>query len=209
LSRFDLLPFTDRRKGDPDRYRAVNLNYVKKENGNYYFVLSVKPNTHYFDENLSDRGVLPDTNVEVDLTQTKTAKTSGNKTEKYVYVKNKGYVPVSALTQKPDEIKAGRWFRFPIKSGEHQLYDGTGIARGKLAADAVKLNYGQIKEINKENCYYAFSTKIITAGSKEAIVASGWIKASAIQTGNAPQYDAGFVKRMQMPTKLGDTFTKY
>jgi len=209
LSRFDLLPFTNRKKGDPDRYRAVNPNYVKKVNGNYYFVLSVNPDTHYFDENLSGKGVLPGTNVEVDLTQTKTAKTSNNKTEKYVYVKDKGYVPTSALTLTSGEIKAGRWFRFPIKNGEHQLYDGTGIARGKLAADSVKLNYGQVKEINKETCYYAFSTKIIAAGSRETIGASGWIKASAIQTGNAPQFDAGFVEKMQMPTNADDIFTKY
>ena len=209
LSRFDLLPFTDRRKGDPDRYRAVNPNYVKKENGNYYFVLTIKPGTHYFDENLTDKGVLSGANVEIDLTQTKRATTSDNKMEKYVYAKNKGYVPASALIQKLNEIKDGRWFRFPIKSGEQQLYDGTGIARGKLAADSVKLNYGQVKEINKETYYYAFSTKIIASVNKETIGASGWIKASAIQTGNAPQYDARFVEKMQMPTNTDDTFTKY
>ncbi len=209
LSRFDLLPFTDRQRGDPDRYRAVNPNFVKKENRNYYFVLTVKPNTHYFDENLTDKGVLPGANIEVDLTQTKTATTIGNKTEKYVYVKDKGYVPATTLMQTSSEIRAGRWFYFPIKSGEQQLYDGTGIARGRIASDSVKLNYGQVKEINKETYYYAFSTKIIAAGSKEKIGASGWIKAAAIQTGNAPQYDAAFVEKMQMPTGAGDTFTKY
>ena len=209
LSRFDQIPFTDRKKGDPDRYRAVNPNYVKKVDGNYYFALTVKADTQYFDENLSDRGILTATNVEVDLTQTKTAKTSGNKTEKYVYVKDKGYIPAAALTQTSDEIKDGRWFRFSIKSGEQWFYDGTGIARGKLAADAVKLNYGQIKEINREIYYYAFSTKIILNRGKEAIGASGWIKASSIQTGNAPQYDIRFVEKMQMPTGAGDTFTKY
>ncbi len=209
LSRFDMLPFTDRRRGDPDRYRAVNPNYVKKENGNYYFVLSVKPDTHYFDENLGDKGVLPAANVEVDLTRTKTAKTSDNITRKYVYVKDKGYVAASALTLKPGEIKDGRWFRFPIKSGEHRLYDGTGISRGKLATDSVRLNYGQVKEISKETCYYAFSTKIIANGGKEAIGASGWIKASAILAGNQPQYDAAFVVKMQMPTNAGDIFTRY
>lgn len=209
LSRFDVLPFTDRRRGDPDRYRAVNPNYVKKENGNYYFVLSVKPDTHYFDENLGDKGVLPAGSVEIDLTKTKTAKTGDDKTRKYIYVKDKGYVPSDALTSKPGEIKDGRWFRFPVKNGEHQLYDGTGIARGKLAADSVKLNYGQVKDINRETYYYAFSTKIIANDSKETIGASGWIKASAIAAGNAPQYDSAFVKKMQMPTKAGDTFTRY
>jgi hypothetical protein len=209
LSRLDVLPFTDRRRGDPDRYRAVNPNYVKKENGNYYFVLSVKPDTHYFDENLTDKGILPAANVEVDLTRTKTAKTRDNKTRKYVYVKDKGYAPSDALTSKPGEIKDGRWFQFPIKSGEHRLYDGTGIARGKLAADSVRLNYGQIKEINREIYYYAFSTKIIANDSKETTGASGWLKASAIEAGNAPQYDSAIVKKMQMPTKAGDTFTRY
>jgi len=209
LSRFDLLPFTDRQKGDPDRYRAVNPKYVKRENGHYYFALNVKADTHYYDENLKDRGVLSDTNVKVDLTETITAKPNDNKTEKYVYVKDKGYVPVSALTQTSSEIRAGRWFHFPIKSGKHQLYDGTGIARGKLAADSVKLNYGQKKKINGENYYYAFSTKIIVYGDREAIGASGWIKASAIQAGNDPQYDIEFVKKMQMPTAADDRFTNY
>ncbi len=209
LSRFDQIPFTDRKKGDPDRYRAVNPNYVKKADGNYYFALTVKAGTHYFDENLSDRGILTGTNVEIDLTPTKTAKTSGNKTEKYIYVKDKGYVPISALLQTINEIKNGRWFRFPLRDGEQWLYDGTGIARGKLAADAVKLNYGQVKEIDKEIYYYAFSTKIIPSRSRETIGASGWIKASAIQAGNAPQYDIRFVEKMQMPTGAGDVFTKY
>ncbi len=208
LSRFDLIPPTDRRKGDPDRYRAVNPRYVKREKGQYYFALNVKTGTHYYDENLTDKGILPKTDVEVDLTQTKSGKNIDSKTEKYVYVKDKGYVPATALLQTSSEIKAGRWFQFPIKSGEHQLYDGTGIARGKLAADSVKLNYGQEKKINRENYYYAFSTKIIVSSSKEAIGASGWIKASAIQVGNEPQYDRKFVEKMQMPT-AGDSFTDY
>jgi hypothetical protein len=125
LSRFDQIPPTDRRKGDPDRYRAVNPKYVKRENGRYYFALNVKAGTHYYDENLTDKGILPEMNVEIDLTQAKSGKTIDAKTEKYVYVKNKGYVLASALTQTPNEIKAGRWFQFPIKAGDHQLYDGT------------------------------------------------------------------------------------
>ena len=210
LSRFDLIPPTDRRKGDPDRYRAVNPKYVKREKGHYYFALNVKAGTHYYDENLTDREILPNTDVEVDLTPAQPVKkTVAAKTEKYVYVKDKGYVPAVALTQTASEIKAGRWFQFPIKKGEHQLYDGTGIPRGKLAADSVKLNYGQKKEINKENYYYAFSTKIIVSGGREAIGASGWIKASAIQTGNEPQFDDEFIKKMQMPTVVGDRFTDY
>ncbi|HXH68894.1 MAG TPA: hypothetical protein VNI60_00965 [Pyrinomonadaceae bacterium] len=207
LSRFDLIPFTDRRKGDPDRYRAVNPKYVKRENGRYYFVLDVKTNTHYFDENLQDKGVLPTTNVNVDLTQTMRAKETDNKMLKYVYVKDKGYILSGALIQTPSEIKAGRWFHFSIKSGEHNLYDGTGIARGKLAADSVRLNYGLQKKIKGETYYYAFSTKLKI--NNKTVGASGWIKASAIQAGNDPQFDADFVKKMQMPTAANDTFTEY
>ncbi len=152
---------------------------------------------------------MPKTNVEVDLTQTKSQKDGISKTEKYVYAKGKGYVAITALRQTPSEIKAGRWFYFPVKTGEHQLYDGTGISRGKLVASSVKLNYGQEKKINKENYYYAFSTKIIVNGSKEVIGASGWIKATAIQAGNEPQYDRKFTEKMQMPTAVNDTFTDY
>ncbi len=208
LSRFDQLPFTDRRKGDPDRYRAVNPNYVRRENGHYYFALNVKADTHYYDESFKDKGILSDVNVKVDLTRTITPKVVDNKTEKYVYVKDKDYVPISTLTQTSSEIRNGRWFYFPVKKGEHRLYDGTGVTRGKLADGSVKLNYGQKKEIKGENYLYAFSTKIIVNGSKEATGASGWVKASAIQEGNEPQYDTKFVKKMQMPT-VNDTFTDY
>ncbi len=207
LSHFDLIPFTDRRKGDPDRYRAVNPKYVKRENGHYYYALQVKADTHYFDEKLQDKGVLLETNVNVDLTQAKTAKVSDNKPIKYVYVKDKGYILSSALMQTSSEIKAGRWFSFPIKAGEHNLYDGTGIVRGKLAANSVRLNYGLQKEIKSETYYYAFSTKLKI--SNEIVGASGWIKASAIEAGNDPQFNTDFVKKMQMPTAANDTFTKY
>lgn len=207
LSRFDLLPFTDRQKGDPDRYRAVNPKYVKKDNGHYYFLLTVKENTHYYDENLKDKGILPDRNVEVDLTETRTVKTGDNKTEKCVRLKGKGFVPTSALTLASGEIKAGRWFQFPLRAGEHRLYDGMGIMRGVIAASSVKLNYGQTKAIGGENYYYAFSTKIIFR--TETIGASGWIKAAAIEAGNIPQYDSEFVKKMQISTGASDVFTDY
>ncbi|MDQ3710668.1 MAG: hypothetical protein M3388_00375 [Acidobacteriota bacterium] len=207
LSRFDLIPFTDRKKGDPDRYRAVNPKYVKRENGRYYFALQVKADTHYFDENLQDKGFLPDTNVSVDLTQRKMGKASDNKILRYIYVKDKGYILTGALMQTSSEIKAGRWFSFPIKVGEHNLYDGTGIVRGKLAADSVRLNYGLQKKIKGEIYYYAFSTKLKI--NNETIGASGWIKASAIEAGNDPQFDTDFVKKMQMPTAANDKFTEY
>ena len=207
LSRFDLIPFTDRRKGDIDRYRAVNPKYVKRENGRYYYALHTKAGAHYFDENLTDKGVLSESNVNVDLTETKTAKASDGKTVKYVRVKDKGYILSGALMQTSAAIKAGRWFLFPVKSGEHNLYDGTGIVRGKLAAGAVKLNYGLQKKIKGETYYYAFSTKLKTGN--EIIGASGWIKASAIEAGSDPQFDINFVAKMQMPTDAKDTFTEY
>ena len=207
LSRYDLIPFTDREKGDPDRYRAVNPQYVKRENGRYFFALNVKSGTHYFDENLKDAGVLTETEVAVDLTAVKNGRANDIKALKYVYVKGKGYIPADALVQNSGEIKAGRWFRFPVKADEHYIYDGTGVARGRLAADSVKLNYGLQKEIRGETYYYAFSTKIAIGG--ENIGASGWLKASAIQNGNDPQFNQNFVRKMQMPTQAGDKFTAY
>lgn len=207
LSRFDLIPFTDRKKGDPDRYRAVNPKYVKRENGRYFFDLEVRTGTHYFDENLNDKGVLANTNVAVDLTDTKRMQSSDDKPVKYVYVKDEGYIAAAALVQTSSDIKAGKWFRFPVKDGEHYIYDGSGIERGKLAVDSVKLNYGLEKEIKGEIYYYAFSTKM-TIG-RENVGASGWIKASVIRNGEDPQFDESFVKEMQMPTAANDIFTEY
>jgi hypothetical protein len=107
------------------------------------------------------------------------------------------------------EIKTGKWFRFPLKSGSHPLFDGTGIVRGTLAADSVRLNYGQQKQINGETCYYAFATSITLEGAGKKTGASGWIKASAIQAGNDPQYSPEVVAKMQPSPTTGDTFTAY
>lgn len=210
LSKFDRLPFTDRKKGDPERYRALNPKYVKKESGNYYFLLKAKSNAHYFDENLNDKGVLIDKNVAVDLTNVKKAKSADDeKAEKFYYVKDSGYIAASSLEQEFEDIKGGVWLRFPLKKGEHQLYDGTGIARGKITAASVRLNYGQQKEINGESYYYVFSSKIAVGNVKDEMGASGWIKASAIEEGNDPQYSAEVVEKMQPPPTPGATFTKY
>jgi hypothetical protein len=207
LSRYDLIPFTDRVKGDPDRYRAVNPNFVKRENGRYFYALTVKPGTRPYEESLKEKGVLTNGEVEVDLTATKTTRGENGENIKYVFVKNKGYVAASAILETPEEIKNGRWFQFPVKKGEHLLYDGTGIARGRLAATSVKLNYGLQKEIGGEKYYYAFSTQI---KFKDSILgASGWLKAAAIEKGNDPRFDPQFVSRMQMPTGAGDRFTRY
>jgi hypothetical protein len=198
VSRFDLFPFTDRPKGDPDRYRAINPNYVKKQDGYYYFLLDAQPGTHYYDENLTDRGPLSETVVPVDLGRTKEAKGSDGKTVRYVYVRDRGYVPRNRVTPAA-EIRTGKWFQFPLKTGSHSLYDGTGIKRGTIAARSVRLNYGQQKEINGERCYYAFSTSIVPDGSNEKRGASGWIKASALREGNDPNYSAEVVTKMQPP----------
>lgn len=211
LSKFDQLPFTDRKKGDPERYRALNPKFVKKENGNYYFLLKAKSNAHYFDENLDDKGVISDQNVAVDLTNVKKAKGSDadEKAEKYYYAKNLGYIPATSLEQSFETIKGGYWLRFPLKKGEHTLYDGTGIPRGIITENKVRLNYGQQKQINGESYYYVFSSKIALPNSKDQTGASGWMKASAIEEGNDPQYSAETVEKMQPPATPNATFTKY
>lgn len=208
VSKYDLFPFTDRRKGDIDRYRAVNPNYVKKIDGRYYYLLDAKPGTHGFDGNLKDQGALTQTNVAVELTEVKRGMNKDGKPETYVYVRDKGYVLRSRFPS-ASEIRTGKWFRFPIKDGKHPVYDGTGIVRGTLASDAVRLNYGQQKQINGERCYYAFATSMIPEGATEKKGASGWIKASAIQSGNDPQYSAEVVTKMQPPPTPGATFTRY
>jgi hypothetical protein len=208
LSKYDQLPFTDRKKGDPDRYRAINPNYVTKENGNYYFQLSAPPGTHYFDENLQDKGILTETEVKADLAQSKKGVDKGGKAVTYVFVKDKGFVLRSALPSGAD-IESGKWFHFPLKPGKHSLYDGTGIVRGTLAARTVRLNYGQQKQINGERCYYAFSTAIIPEGTTEKQGASGWILASAIVEGNDPQYSPEVVTKMQPSATADTTFTAY
>ena len=208
LSKFDLFPFTDRQKGDPDRYRAINPNHVKKENGAYYYLLDAKPGARYFDENLKDQGPLVETNVAVDLSRVKEQRTGDGRTRRYVYVNGKGYVSRGMLTP-ASEVRTGKWFQFPLKSGQHRLYDGTGIALGTLAAGKVRLNYGQQKQINGERCYYAFSTSILPEGSTRKSGASGWIKASALRDGNDPQYSAEVVTKMQPPPATNAAFTEY
>jgi hypothetical protein len=208
LSRFDLLPFTDRKKGDPDRYRALNPSHVQKHEGNYYFLLTAEPETHVYDENLNDKGVLPDSNLAVDLTNGKEVRNAQGRTVRYVYARDRGYVLRSALPSAA-RIKEGKWFRFPLKPGSHPLFDGTGVRRGTLAADSVRLNYGQQKQINGETCYYAFATSMTLEGTGKKSGASGWIKASAIQEGNDAQYSSEVVTRMQPTPTLNDTFTVY
>ncbi len=170
-------------------------------------MLPIKSGTEYFDEKLKVQGVLKDSEVEIDLTDVKRIETADGEILKYVFVRNKGYLPASAIGPKPEEIRAGRWFHFPLKSGEHSLYDGTGIERGQLAATSVRLNYGLQKDIKGETYYYAFSTKMNLRG--KPFGASGWIKASAIEAGHDPRFDQAFVQKMQMPTAAGDCFTAY
>jgi hypothetical protein len=210
LSRFDQLPFTDRKKGDPDRYRALNPNFVRKIDGRYYFLLDAKPGTHYFDETMNDKGVLPETaNVPVELTRTKEVKGVGDgRTVSYVYVRDKGYVLRSQVTSAA-EIRTGKWFLFPVKEGKHPLLDGTGIVRGTLAAREVRLNYGQQKQIKGERCVYAFSTSIVPEGDTGRKGASGWIKASALRDGHDPLYSPEVVTKMQPAAATEAGFTAY
>ena len=109
LSRYDLIPFTDRKKGDIDRYRAVNPNFVKRENGRYFYALTVSKDAPVYDENLIAKGTLGATDAEIDLTDTKT--TADKIT--LVFVKNKGYVRASAVEQTAQQIRRGKWFYFP------------------------------------------------------------------------------------------------
>lgn len=204
LSRYDLIPFTDRKRGDIDRYRAVNPNFVKRENGRYFYALTVNKDAPVYDENLIAKGTLGATDVEIDLTDTKT---TADKIS-YVFVKNKGYIRASAVEQTAQQIRRGKWFYFPLKSGAHKLFDGTGIERGTLIADSVKLNYGLQKEIGGEIFYYAFATQM-KLKTGEQTGASGWIKQSAIAAGNDPRFDPSFVAKMQMPTASDDKFTAY
>jgi hypothetical protein len=208
LSRFDLLPFTDRKKGDPDRYRALNPKYVKHENGHYYFLLTAKPGTPLLDKTGKARGTLTETDVAVDLTDSIDAKNAEGKTVRFVLVKDKGYIARSALPAAA-EIKVGKWFYFPLKPGSHSLFDGRGIVRGALAADSVRLNHGQRKQINGKTCYYAFSTSITLEGSGRKSGASGWILASAIQEGSDPQYSPEVVAKMQPSPTVNDSFTPF
>lgn len=207
LSKFDNLPFTDRRKGDPDRYRAINPNFVKKFNGKYYFLLTAKDKTSFYDENLKVLGVLPEKNVEVDLTERKTATNADGKSQRYVYVRDKGFILFNSLEETMEEIKTGKWYQFPLKKGDNYIFDGAGIKRGELTAKSVRLNYGQQKDIDGERYYYAFSTKMKSVG--DVIGVSGWIKASIIAAGNDPQYSSEVVTKMQPEPTVNDKFTVY
>ncbi len=211
LSRFDGLPFTDRKLGDPDRYRALNPKWVKHENGHYYFLLQAQPGTPVFDAKHKLKALLTQMNdVPVDLTDTIQGTDENGKATRFVFVKDKGYVQLSRLTSVA-KIKRGKWFQFPIKAGATvPFFDGAGIQRGTLAVASTRLNYGQQKTINGQTCYYAFSTSIIPTGAKDKSGASGWIPASAIEPGNDPGYSDEVVRRMQpTPTGATDKFTHY
>ena len=207
LSKFDNLPFTDRRKGDPDRYRAINPNYVKKYGGKYYFLLTAKDKTVYYDEKLNLLGTLSEKNVEVDLTERKNATDTKGKSQRFVYVRDKGFIPVDSLEESAEEIKTGKWYQFPLKDGDNYIFDGAGVKRGMLTAKSVRMNYGQQKDISGERFYYAFSTKMRSGG--EIIGVSGWIKASAIADGHDPQYSSEVVTKMQPEPTVNDKFTVY
>lgn len=189
---------TDRPAGDPDRYRAVNPALVSRQDGRYYFPAGVERGAHYFDKDGKTRGVVPRTNVKVDLAEAniRMIKDGDGIPHQHVHVKDLGYVRVSALVpplkQLKAELKDGPAFKFPLRPGEqHELVDGFGKPRGTITEGEVKLNFGQVMYVGTEKYYYAFATRLdpnnrptLAPGetpSTESIGASGWIKASALE----------------------------
>ena len=96
--------------------------------------------------------------------------------------------------------KAEKALLFPIKDGA-RIYDGRGEERGTITRErsSVKLNYAQVRIINNEKHYYAFSTRITDKNSGVKIDASGWIKASDIERGNDPKFTGEEIAKSQPP----------
>lgn len=91
-------------------------------------------------------------------------------------------------------------FYFPIKENS-VLMDGNGVPRGTIDWGRLKLNFGQVKTINNERCYYTVG---ITITDKNGVKspASGWIKESSIQPGNEPKFTLNQIKKSQPPDLL-------
>lgn len=92
----------------------------------------------------------------------------------------------------------GEEISFPAKRGI-RMVDGNGEFRGTLAADAVKINYGQRKTITytyadghqrTETYVYAFATKINAPGHDHPMGASGWIPLSGLKDSTAKRHYA-------------------
>lgn len=113
-------------------------------------------------------------------------------------------------------VKGEKLLYFPLKDGKdkngnvvkHIMVDGNGKDRGAITKSSVKLNYAQVKKINGEDYYYAFDTKIIDKNSNKEIGASGWVKASAIENGNAPKYTEKNIKNAQ-PRAVSEVHGKH
>lgn len=111
---------------------------------------------------------------------------------------------------KAEGVKGEDALHFPLKKGEHILYDGNGDERGTIIRSTVKLNYAQVRIINGEKHYYAFATKINhdKDSKTKSIDASGWIKASAIEKGNDPKFTPEEIKKSQ-PPPVSEVHGKY
>ncbi len=93
-------------------------------------------------------------------------------------------------------VKGKKALLFPLKPGTVKLVDGNGKERGVVRRSSVKLNYAQVKTIDGEKYYYAFSTRIgKDKNAPNTYPASGWIKASAIKAGNDPQYKNSDIRK--------------
>lgn len=195
-SPFDTLLATNRKPGEPDRYRAVNPNFIVREGNNNYYKLKVVKDAHYFDSNLKTKSLFKNSDVLIDFTRTKTVKNKNGKMEKLVFAKDKGYVRLAALTdgkgteiKSMDDLKKSEIFKFPLKTNPIQLYDGIGNPRGIINGDSVRLNDGLQKTINGEKYYYAFSATTSLGA------ASGWIKADTIRDDAQPKYDRTTIEK--------------
>ena len=73
-SPFDTLLATNRKPGEPDRYRAVNPNFIVREGNTNYYKLKVEKNAHYFDSELKTKTLFKNPDVLIDFTRTKLCK---------------------------------------------------------------------------------------------------------------------------------------
>ena len=177
-------PLKDRQAGDPDRNRAVNPTVVRVVEGRTLYPMSVRGDAHFFDRAHRSRGEIRGREIHVDFGRQKFMTSADGKRHRYVYAhgvneagqRTVGFVRLSALTDRKADVD--RAFRFPVAPGT-LLRDGMGVVRGELSdgsvARGVRLNTGQMKVIEGEPHYYAFSV-----GIKGGKPASGWIPASAL-----------------------------
>ena len=164
-------PFpTDRPAGDPDRNRAVNPAIVTKTpKGRFLYPVHVKGDAHFFDKDHKSRGEIKGNKIRIDFGRQKTMVGPNGRPHRYVYARGvneqgkptAGYVRRSALTNFKDDIDKA--FRFPIHAGT-RMVDGMGVDRGEIGNQSVlkgvRINYGQKRDINGVQHYYAFDVGV-------------------------------------------------